>query len=507
MLTIKEVLYRYSQGVSKRAIATSLSISRKVVRNIIALAEDLGFCVSETIPNLDDIANAIHSARVVVFKAKPGSVEAQIAVHHQQICDWLTKPHMTYTQVHRLLNQAGVKAGETSVRCYIKKHFPSKIDSTVHLTSIPGKQAQVDFGYVGKLYDSAQNKWRKANVFIMTLSHSRYRFARFVFKQDSQTWLDCHMLAFEFFGGVPESVLLDNLKAGVIKPDIYDPIINRSYGELEKHYGFIIDPAKVRTPEHKGRVERSVAIVKNQLIAGCEYSDIHAANKRAINWCSNEISQRICRSTGKTPWEIFKAEEKSALLPLPKTRFEQPIWHIVKVQRDQHIVVNGSFYSVPFKYIGKTVIVRCTSKCLQIFHQEVLIKTHIVAKTKGVWSTDQTDYPESARTFLEADKGNILRKASGVGKATNELCAVILERPSLTNTRKTLAILRLAEQYSSKSLESACQKALHYGNHTFKALKKIIEDDFIERQQKTQSSPLSGGFLRDPAEFANYNNN
>lgn len=506
MLTIKEILYRYQLGISKRQIAKALNLSRKVVRKIIELAEQKGFRALDGNADLDGFANVVHAAKTVVLEPKPGSIEATIAKHHQQISDWLLEPHITTRQIFRLLNKAGVEVGETSVRCYIRKNFPAKIDSTVHLLTVPGKQAQVDFGYVGRLYDKAQQKLRKANVFIMTLSHSRYRFIRFVFKQDSETWLDCHMRAFEFFGGVPESVLIDNLRSGVTNADIYDPVINRNYGELEKHYGFIVDPAKVRTPKHKGKVERSVAIARNQLIAGCTYTDIDAANNRALDWCRNEISQRICRSTGRTPWKIFESEEKNTLLPLPKTRFELSVWYSIKVQRDQHIVVNSSFYSVPYQYIGKEVMARSGSKCLQIFYQEHLIKTHIKAKTKATWTTDVQDYPRAARIFLEADKTTLLEKAKEIGMATYEFCVIILNRPSSTNTRKTLAVLRLAEVHSSKSLENACEKALHYGNHTVKALKKIIEDDFEESQQKVQYSPVPGGCLRDPAEFANYNN-
>lgn len=132
---------------------------------------------------------------------------------------------------------------------------------TVRLETSPGEQAQVDFGQVTlNLGETRKRVW----AFVMTLSYSRHRFVRFVERQDVQTWLDCHIRAFEFFGGATRTVVLDNLKAGVVKADLYDPTLNRAYQELERHYGFV-DPAKVRTPEHKGKVKRSMPTVRHSL--------------------------------------------------------------------------------------------------------------------------------------------------------------------------------------------------------------------------------------------------
>src|SRR3990167_1043845 len=168
----------------------------------------------------------------------------------------------------------------TSFLKLVPLHFAELVraTSTVHLEIEAGQQAQVDFGYVGLMKDPISGKMHKAWAFIMTLSYSRYRFVRFVFRQDIKTWIDCHIRAFNFYGCVPKTVLLDNLKSGILKPDIYDPTINRTYAELERYYGFIADPAKVRIARHKGRVERSVSICRQQILAGRIFKDIEEAN-------------------------------------------------------------------------------------------------------------------------------------------------------------------------------------------------------------------------------------
>ncbi len=177
-----------------------------------------------------------------------------IAVHRGQIDAWLKDPHMTAKQIWRLLREEyGLSVGYSSIKRYLRQEgLKGSPKVTVRMETPAGEEAQVDFGYAGMMRDPETGKMRKSWAFVLKLSYSRHQFVRFVFRQDVTMWIDCHERAFNFFGGVPERIVLDNLKAGVIKADIYDPTINHAYGELERHYGFVADPAKVRTPEHKG---------------------------------------------------------------------------------------------------------------------------------------------------------------------------------------------------------------------------------------------------------------
>ncbi len=289
MIEIKEILFQWCTGRSPRVIAKSLATARNTIKKFINEAIQLGLIRGvSTVVEIDEVAAKMEAARNLPI-LKNGHSHAILAPYHEQLKEWRTIPDMTVMQMYRLLKEKGITIGETSIRRYLAAYFPKEPDITVVLTTVPGRQAQVDFGYVGMMSDPILQHERRAYAFVMTLSHSRYRFVRFVFRQDVETWIDCHIRAFEFFGGVPETILLDNLKAGIIKPDIYDPTINRTYAELERHYGFVADPAKVRTPEHKGKVERSIPIVRQQLIAGRKYKDIQEANERALRWAKEEL--------------------------------------------------------------------------------------------------------------------------------------------------------------------------------------------------------------------------
>lgn len=473
MREVEEVVYRWTQGISEREIHRSLGLSRNTIKKMLKQAKEAGCKQGMEEQALQEKMASLFSLRKNPLQ-EGGLMQAYLGQQHEQIEAWREMPHMTVNQMVRLFAEQGKTVSETSLRRYLKCHFPSPPVTTVHLEVLPGSQAQVDFGYAGLMKDPQSGKLRKAQAFIMTLSYSRHRFVRFVFKEDVKTWIDCHIRAFHFFGGVVETVILDNLKAGVTQADFYDPVLNRAYGELERHYGFIADPAKVRTPQHKGKVERSVSIVRQQVLAGRCFKDIEEANVYALQWCLNEIAHRLTRTTGQTPWERFIQAERASLKPLPDQDYECPVWQGAKIPKDQHAVFEGSFYSVPSQYVGQTVWIRASPRIVDIFYNETRIKTHVRASGKGQWMTDKVDYPEKARAFLEKDKVACLAEAEEIGPHTHALLSEVLTQHTLTHQRKAQAILRLAKQYSPPRLEAACKRAILFGNLRYQCLKRIL---------------------------------
>jgi hypothetical protein len=377
---------------------------------------------------------------------------------------------------------------------------------TIRMETPPGQEGQVDFGYTGMMVDPDSGRRRKSWAFIMKLSYSRHQFVRFVFHQDVATWIDCHDRAFGFFGGVPERIVLDNLKAGVIKADIYDPTINLSYGEMERHFGFVADPAKVRTPEHKGKVERSVPVVRGHLLAGRCFADIRAANERALTWCREEIGMEVHGTTKRKPFEVFLREEKTLLKPLPEAPFETALWKRCTIHPDHHVVFDKSYYSVPTRYIGKQVWVRGDQKIVRVFLNHELIKTHSRSCYPGTWVTDQQDYPPQKLAWLMATPTFCREKAAEYGPHVSQFVHDILAAHATRNLRKAQSLLRLGEKYGS-DLDSACERALAFGNYRYNSLKAILEKRLADKEGKhtvpdspVPLSPLGRSFLR-PREY------
>lgn len=500
MIEIEEVLYRRAKGMGIRKISESLEISRNTVRNILGKAKAAGLLHNSGSLTTQEPDEGFERF-IRMDKKKAFLEESYLSSYHEQISSWLSMPYMTVNQMVRLLLEEKKRVSETQLRRYIKQYFPdhagSKKAFTVHLIAEAGSQAQVDFAFAGMMNDPISGKERKAYAFIMTLSYSRYRFVRFVFRQDTETWIDCHIRAFQFFGGVPLAVMPDNLKAGITAANLYDPVINRAYAELEKHYGFVCDPAKVRMPRHKGKVERSVPLVRQQILAGRIFKDIEEANEHALHWCRYEIANRVTRTTGQTPWDKFINEEKAQLLPLPHETYECPTWQELKVHRDHHVVFEGSFYSVPTSYIGNMVWIRAGSRIVDIYLDHKKIKSHVRSCTKGQWVTDKADYPKSARSFLEKDREECLKQAKEIGSSTYDLLVRIFKRPGLTQQRKAQGILRLKEKYGSSKLEASCKRALFFDNDSYKSIKAILgkgleaDDPILDKQRSSSKVVLS----------------
>ncbi len=467
-----EVLFHWQKGQNKTQIAVSLGISRPTVRKYLKVAQTAGLTMGSDPAELARILDEIQIAAKPI-SVSPGAVRQGIACHEQTIKLWLDEPDMTAKQIKRLLAEKGEVFGYTSIKRYVRELRSNSSGAvTVRLETGAGDQGQVDFGQVTLLLGEVKKKvW----AFVMVLSYSRHRFVRFVERQDTTTWLDCHIRAFEFFNGCPKTVLLDNLKAGVVKTDLYDPTINRAYAELERHYGFVADPAKVRTPEHKGKVERSMPTVRQQLVAGRQYLDLADANEKALAWSLTGIGMEDHGTTHEKPVLRFERDEKACLIPLPASRFESPLWKECKVHPDHHVVFDKSYYSVPTRYVGKTVWVRGTFRMTEIFLDREMIKCHARAHKPGTWRTDMNDYPEKSKVFLFAHPTWCRQHAETLGESVAEMVNQILAPHSLQNLRKAQAVLRLVDKHGAENLDAACRHLLSFGSTSRTSIQRLLE--------------------------------
>lgn len=509
MNEIIEMIYQWHQGKSVKGIERSFGIDRKTVRKYVRLAQSIGVYRGEAFPLEMELAGRLGSLSSSRLLRKRPAREL-IASHREWVEEKIKVPGITAKQIWRLFREErGIRIGYCTMKRYLKAEFQfGAPEVTVRIEVDPGSQAQVDLGYAGMMVDPLSGKLRRAWVFIMTLSYSRHRFVRFIFRQDIKSWIDCHIRAFEFFGGVPASVVLDNLKAGVLKADLYDPILNRAYSELERYYGFVADPAKAGEPKHKGKVERGVPVVRNHLLGGRNFRDIEEANERALRWCREEIGMEVHGTTKRRPFEVFQKEEVPRLRPLPPEPFECPEWKRCTVHPDHHIVFDRSYYSLPTRWIGKEVWARGSRQRVQVFFEEQLIKTHLRAERPGTWVTDPSDYPPEKLAYLMPTPTSCRKRASEIGPHTGALVEEILREHAMKNLRKAQAILRLADKHGSSSMEAAAQRALFFGNFRYRSIRAILEKGWLSLEQTPPSpsqislSPLGQRFLRPPEYFA-----
>lgn len=507
VIELDEVFFRFQQGQSLMQIVRSVGQARNTVRKYLRLAQAGGLTRGGGEAERQAAVRSVRQALAGQDDPEAALTEKLLRPQEERIRAWLGERDMTMKQVWRLLREDTLCVSYSSVKRFIREHLqPKGPRLTVRMETPPGRQAQVDFGQVEVAFTDGSR--RRLWAFLLTLSYSRHRFVRFVERQDVATWIDCHVRAFEFFDGVPETVLLDNLKAGVIRPDLYDPTLNRAYAELERHYGFVIDPARVAAPKDKGKVERGVPVVRQQLIAGRSYRDLADLNEKALLWCREAVGREIHGTTQEPPLVRFERDERVTLKPLPEVPFDLPTWAELKVHPDHHIVFERSYYSLPSRYVGKLVWAKGTRRLVEIYCEDVLVKTHPRASRKGTWVTDTSDLPEAAQAFLFAHPVYCREKAAELGPHVARMAAEILSEHAIRNLRKAQALLRLGQKYGAERLDEACHYLLDFDSTEIRRLERVLErgvPSLWRPEPAPQAAALSQqafGFLHPPESFS-----
>jgi transposase len=362
----------------------------------------------------------------------------------------LSKKYMTPKQTYRILKRDhDYSLSYSSFKWYMNIKYPKEPRSCLRIEVRAAEEAQVDFGSAGMMIDPETGKLRRAHAFVMTLSYSRL--------QGQVTWVKCHMNAFRFLGGVPMRIILDNLKSGILRPNTHDPIFNRAYGECDKHFGFIIDPAKIARGDHKGKVERKIPVVRQQFLSCGDFRDIRDANEKVRQWCLHDHGMQVHGTIKEKPFEVFKTEEQPLLKSLPVEQFDMPLWKEAKVHPDHHVVFDKNYCSMPTRYVGKKVWARGGLHAVQMFYEGELVKTHSRSYAEGAWRTDETDYPPEKSRYLLKTTEYYQQEALNHGDYVRQVVARIMTEHAYRNLRKVQAVFRLADTCGPEVLNLACR--------------------------------------------------
>ena len=516
MWEVLEVLKRVHRGEGRRKVARSTNHSRSTVGRYIAVAQDMGW-----VPGLHEPDEAL--AADVFAKLKPGPRDKEpgkaarlLGPQEEQLKRWLAadefcKQGMPLTKVHGLLERRGVAVSYSELYRYAVKHlgFGRKRATVRVAESAPGEEAEVDFGRLGFLIDPETNRKRVLHALVVTLTASRHQYVHLTHGQKVENLILGLEEAWESFGGVPARVVIDNMKAAVLKACRYDPVFERTFNEYADYRGFIIDAAAEGEPTHKPHVERGVPYVRRNFFAGERFLSLVHAQLEAVRWCTHTAGMRVHGTTRKQPLAEFEAHEKAALTPLSKERFDVPRWGKPTVHPDCHVRFNYALYSVPYQYRGKETDVRGDTKLVRIYVDGVLVKTH-PAYPKGGRSTDYSDYPEEKSPYAMRDANYIVARAQKQGQNTGEFAEKLLSgKFPWAKLRQAQKLLRLSDKYGAKNVDSACQRALRFDLINVKRVEGILKhaldcrpgaQDPQEHEPQVIQLPLR--FLRDAQSFS-----
>ncbi len=449
------IITLFKQGISQRQIAKITKSDRKTVARIITRYQN------------EQITEPVAYKRA-----------SSLDDWHQHIVELLAK-NLSYVRILEELQLLGYNGSYVSLTRYIKKHN-IKTNTCIRFHTEPGEEAQVDFGYIGKQID-ANGKSRKAYVFNMRLSFSRLDYYEVVFDQTINTWINCHIKAFKFFGGVPRVIKLDNLKAGIIKTDFYEPVFQKEYNRLGEHYGCLLSPCRPYQPQEKGKVESGIKYIKNNFFAGRSFNNFTDLNYSLNKWL-DKANTRIHGTTKSVPLLLFNQQELLHLLALPLTEFDNSTWHYRKVAKDCHITIDNNYYSVPAKYVSCDVLVKLSTALVQVYSDDnALLASHARATSSGVFSTDVLHYDKHKRScpgFSEYNE-DITKQIEAIGANSALLLTALKASKSRDWYRSARGIINLRKNYSNELIDKACLRALHYGVYSYTQVKNILVSNAI----------------------------
>jgi hypothetical protein len=312
----------------------------------------------------------------------------------------------------------------------------------------------------------------------MRLSYSRLDYYEVVFDQKVDTWINCHINAFKFFGGCVQVIKLDNLKAGVLEASFYEPIYQKEYQRLAQHYGCLLSPCRPYQPQEKGKVESGIKYVKNNFFAGRKFENNQEMNMKLVQWLTG-ANDRIHGTTKVKPNELFVNEEAGCLIKLPSEPFSMVSWHVRKVAKDCHITIDNNYYSLPAKYVAREVMVSQSPQIVKIYVEDELVATHARARGQGVFTTNSSHYAKNKRYYpggLEHDQ-EYQKKMASMGNNCAAMVKYIQQEHKREWHRAVKGIINLRKFYSDKIIDKACYRALHYGIASYSKIKKILESN------------------------------
>ena len=509
MRKIREVLrLRHAHHQSTRSIGVSCSIGRSTVSEYLQRAKDAG--LSWPLPaGYDD--EALESLLYPPPPAPPegGRPEPDWDYVHKEL---RRKGVTRYLLWHEY--RASIPAGLGYSRfCERYQQWCGKQDPVMRQVHKAGEKLFIDYaGHTVPVTDRTTGEVRFAEIFVAVLGASSYLFCEATWSQGLPDWIASHIRAFEFFGGVPEVLVPDNLKAGVTSPHLYEPDLNPTYQDMAVHYGVAVVPARVRRPQDKAKAESGVQVAERWILARLRNRTFfHLAQlNQAIGELLVELNGKPFQKLDGCRRSMFEDVDRSALKPLPVRRYQYAEWKTVRVHIDYHVQLAGHYYSVPYQLVKEKLDARMTATTVEFFRNGKRVASHVKSPKKSGFTTLEEHMPASHRHYAKWTPERLVRWAKETGGQTAAVIAAILEsRPHpQQGFRSCLGVMGLGKSYGSGRLEAACNRALFLGTTSYKSIQSILDTGLDSQPLPDQENqqlelPIDHDNIRGPGYYHN----
>ena len=443
------------ENLSTRGTATS-----KPANEVITGSEVI------TDPNLalgDEVGTsfAVSPARVSACTAFREAIELGLSQGRNAMAIW-----------QDLVSQSGFTSSYQSVQRFVRKLRGAQApEACVVIVTAPGQEAQVDYGSGPMVRDPETGKYRRTRLFVMTLGCSRKSIRLLMFRSSARIWAELHERAFRRLGGATRIVVLDNLREGVLVPDIYDPALNPLYRDVLAHYGAVAMPCRIQDPDRKGKVESGIGHTQKTPLKGLRFESLEEAQAYLDRWEERWADTRIHGTTKRQVAAMF-AEEKPFLLPLPVEPFHYYRYGDRVVHLDGCVEVEAAYYGAPPGWIGRGVRVQWDELFVRLLDPRTgqLLREHVRQK-RGWYRIKPEDHPK--RTPLRTSQ--LLWRAGRAGVHIGVLCDAIHRRQGEVGVRRILGVLSLAKKYGAAAVDEACAAALEMGVQEYRFVRRYLE--------------------------------
>lgn len=466
----------WRQGWSCRRIARELGIHRDTVRRHVKRLKGQAVKTSQVTAGSGSPAEPVPADSKPATEVTTGSVTSRSRCErYRDVIAAKLDQHLSAQRIYQdLVADAGYVGSYESVKRFVRMLEAASPLPFRRIETEPGKECQVDFGQ-GAWVERDGGRKKRPWLFRIVLSHSRKAYSEVVWQQTTENFIRAIENAFHSWGGRPETVVIDNLKAAVTKADWFDPVLNPKIEEFARHYGIVILPTKPAMPRHKGKIESGVNFAQENALKAKTFKGLAPQNEYLRHWESTVADLRIHGTTRRQVKKQFEEVERPALKPLPAERF--PFFHEGRrrVHTDGHVEVERSYYSVPPELLGEEVWIRYDAKMVRVFNAKMEIVASHVRKEPGRFST--LDEHISSKKISAVEKGAswLLGRAQAIGTQAALWAKSVMENRGIQGIRVVQGLLSLRKYHTMQQIDAACELALGHGAYRLQAIRALIK--------------------------------
>jgi transposase len=505
MTNYREILRLDNLKINHSKIAASIGCSRQTVITVLHKAKQRGIGFDDSKGMSDkDLANAINDSGIDRVQYRMPDYDY---IHRELSKSGVTLTLLWVEYCDECRNYGQIPYQSTQFYKYYSDYV-RKTGATMHIDRKPGESLEVDWaGGTVPVTSTESGEPLEAYVFVSALSYSGYAYVEAFWSMKSEDWIQAHVHAYEYFGGVTRLLIPDNLKTGIDRNTRSETVVNKTYQELAEHYGTAVLPARVKAPNDKPNAEGAVKGIKTWILAAIRNENFFSLadlNETILAKLSEYNTKPFQKMEGSRQSKYF--EEKGFLLPLPRYHFEQSEWKVATVQKDYHVKCGHQYYSVPHMYIGKKVNTRATRNVVEVYFENMRICSHQRKdEYRDKYITDKAHMPDGHRKHGDWSGERFRAWAAKIGSGCSAcieyfLSGVKVEEQSFKTCN---ALLQLSSKYSPERLERACQRVLSFTPRpSFKAVDSVLKsgqdalETAVKEQDTRRDSVIEHGFIR-----------